>query len=121
MAYNIVNEKNVNMCLGYPRQSEINIILDNLINKSFSESYNNILKIKKEQGLSLGDIIYELHDILIDYIINDTSKFLSLKKLNIKTISNILDKLRNIEFNHSISSNENIQLSGLVAVFKMFI
>lgn len=121
MAYSIVNEKNINTCLGYPRQIHINTILNCLIEKDFNASYKNILQIKQENGLSLGDIITEIHDILIDYIINNKTKFMCMNKININAITNILDKLRGIEYNYSVSSNENIQLSGLVAVFKMFV
>ena len=119
MSYSIINEKNINTCLGHPRQQEIIKILNSLINESFENSYNNIVKIKNEHGLSLGDIITEIHDILVEYIINSTTTFENVKKLGVENIINILDKLRGIEFNHSVNTIENIQISGLVGVFKM--
>ena len=118
MAYPIINEKNINMCIGHPRKNEIIQILDFLINKQFEECYNGIVKIKNENGLSLGDIITEMHDILVEYIITSSTTFEDVKKLNIEIMTNILDKLREIEFNHSVNTIENIQISGLISIFK---
>lgn len=121
MSYSIINEKNINMCIGHPRKQEITKILNFLINKSFEDSYNNIIKIKNEYGLSLGDIVTEIHDIIVDYIITSTTTYEDIKKLNIKTMASILDKLRVIEFNHSVNTIENIQIGGLISIFKMLL
>lgn len=119
MTYSTINEKNINTCIGYPRKQEIQKIIGFLINNKFDECYTNIVKIKNENGLSLGDIITEIHDILIDYIINNTTQFEDAKKLSQDAMINILDKLRAIEFNHSVNTMENIQISGLISVFKL--
>lgn len=119
MAYKIVNEKNINTYLGYPRKTHIDLIIDMLVNKSFYVAYNNITNIKQQNGLTINDIISEIHDILIDFILNGNTYNLNINKLDMKDILFILDKMRTIEFNQSISTDESIQLSGLIGVFKI--
>lgn len=121
MSYSTINEKNVNMCLGYPRKNHIEEIMECLINKTFSQAYTEIIKIKNVNGISLKDIISEIHDILINYLINDNAVFVCVKKLSTKQITNILDSLRTIEINESVNTIENIQYGGLISVFKMFV
>lgn len=113
MSYDKITEKNVNSCLGYPRKDIMDEILDNLINSSFKDCYNMIIKKKSEDGLSLQDIINELHDILITNLLNSNHI-----KLNQNQIIAILDKMRLIEVNNSVNTIENIQISGLISVFK---
>lgn len=120
MIYPIINEKNINTCIGYPRKQDMMKIFDLLINEQFEKSYYEIIKIKNENGLSLGDIITEIHDILVDYIINKETLFNNIKKLETDVIINILDKLREVEFNNSVNTIENIQISGLIGIFKMY-
>jgi len=119
MSYSIINERNINICIGHPRKQEIVKILNFLINDSFCECYNGIVKIKNDYGLSLGDMITEIHDILVDFLINSKTSFESINKLETEQIINILDKLRDIEFNHSVNTIENIQISGLIGLFKI--
>lgn len=124
MIYPIINEENINQCLGYPMKYHIKDILNNLINNNYETAYNNILKIKSQYGLSLGDIITEIHDIFINYIIDDDKSQYSyyidlIKNLNLSNIINIIDKMRIIEYNHSANTIESIQLGGLIGIFKI--
>jgi replication factor C subunit 3/5 len=118
MAYTNINEKNVNVCLGYPRKIHIEKIMYSLINEPFMMTHANITTIKKKHGLSITDIIREIHDILIMCILEDKYDHDYMKKLNIISISKILDDLRLIEFNQSVNTIESIQLSAIVAIFK---
>lgn len=119
MSYDIINEQNINVCLGYPRKQHMEIIIDNLLNNSFEKAYYNIIKIKNNHGLTLGDIITEIHDLLIMYVLESKTPFEVIKLLDNDKIISILDKLRFIEYNHSVNTIENIQISGLVSIFKM--
>lgn len=120
MAYNNVTERNVNKCAGYPQNKQIRIIFNSLIDKNFLDSYNQIYDIMKNYGLSLNDILTEIHDILVDYICykKQRAKF-KVDSLSEKNIMLILDKIRDIEFNQSINTTENIQLSALIAIFSI--
>lgn len=119
MAYSIINEKNINMCLGYPRKQQMEQIINCLINKDFNNAYHDIIEIKIKNGLSLSDILTEIHDLLVSFIINSSTSNNNINKLNLSNAINILDKMRTIEFNNSVNTTENIQLSGLIAIFKL--
>ncbi len=125
MAYDIVNEENVNNCIGYPQRSHIMKILNSLIVDTFETSYNMIHEFKSEFGLSLNDILHEIHDVLVEYIINgskDNGKYINGMKTNLlktEQVAKILDKLRMVEYNQSNSVTENIQLGALIGAFKI--
>jgi len=125
MAHAIVNEENVNNCIGYPQKVHIVKILNSLIMDSFEKSYNMIHEFKSSYGLSLNDILQEIHDILVENIINegkDNGKYykgMKTNKLSIGKVAKILDTIRIVEYNQSISVTENIQLGALVGAFKI--
>lgn len=119
MIYSMVNEVNINMCIGYPRKRDMINIFDLLINENFDECYHELIKIKNENGLAISDIITEIHDILISYVLsNNETIFEEVKKLSVDDVIYIIDKLREIEFNNSVNTVEDIQISGLVSIFK---
>lgn len=121
MAYPLINENNINNCVGYPREQEILNIFDSLINKNFNDCYTEIVKIKNINGLSLSDIITEIHDNLINYVIHSTTHIDDIKKLTIKSIMHILDNMRSIEYNYSVNALENVQIAGLIGIFKLYL
>ena len=113
MSHNIINEVNINLCLGYPRKNQIDDIINNLINiNNFKESYDNILVIKKNNELSLIDIIEEVHNYLSELIIKNNTT-----NLTINMIVYILDKIRNIKYNQAYNTSDTIQISSLIAIF----
>lgn len=109
----------INKCLGYPHTIDIEQILNCLIHEPFEIAYKKIIDIKCNEGLTLGDIITEIHDILINYILDNDDSVECIKTLTCDHILIILDKLRFIEVNHYANTNENIQTGGLVGVFKI--
>lgn len=122
MSNSIINEAVINRCLGYPSNKYIEIILDSLINESFSDSYKTITQIKTTKMFSLQDIITEISDFLINSISSDNSKILELdnsKKLNDKQIMRIIKLLSKIEYNLSKCSNESLQLNAVIGTFKI--
>lgn len=119
MAYNVINEKNINTYLSFPRKSHMEIIINQLITKDLSSANKEISKIKHENGLSILDIIGELHDILNKYLLNGKVENININKIDIKKVLFILDKMRIIEFNQSTTGDETIQLSALISVFKL--
>ena len=121
MAYQIVNEKNVNNCLGYPRKMQIEELINSLIEDEFSIVYDKLLSLRVDDGLSLNDIIIELHDILVEFIINKTHEYKSIKKLNTDKLIFILDKLRDIEYNQSLNTNEDFQMGAVIGAFKLIL
>lgn len=117
MVYPNIKEKNVNICIGYPRKSHIRTILDYLQNESFKDTYKIIIQLKTDHGLSLNDIMQELHDALLNHLLEENANNfeITLEKNN---ILKILDQMRIIEYNHFASTNENVQISALISTFK---
>lgn len=112
MTYDIMNSENVNKCLGYASLSDMMKIYDSLMNHTYNESYTYLEKYKQYNGLSLNDIICEIHDILINKLIEGEYK-------NTKFIANILKNLGSMEYNAANTSNEDIQLGRFVGIFKL--
>lgn len=118
MIYKVVNEKNINNCIGYPQKDQMVDILKTLTKDSYIISYNKILKIQKENGVSLNDILNSIHDIIVESILGTGSNEI-ISSISEDKIKSILDKIREIEYNQSVNSNDNIQLSALVGIFKL--
>lgn len=117
MAYNLVNEINVNKCIGYPQRNQVSKIINALINDNFDTCFNRINSLKTKYGLSLTDILHEIHNILIEYLLTNNTDGFDINKLNKNQIIEIFDKIREIEFNQSVNTSENIQLSALIGIF----
>lgn len=113
-----ITEKHINDCIGYPGKKDMEHILANLLEKPFGQCYKNILQIKNKCGFSLSDIITEIHDILLEYIIEGTTKYTVISNLSLDYMTNVIDMLRVIEYNISVSTTENTQLGGIIAIFK---
>lgn len=121
MSHKVVNEKNVNVCLGFPRKTHIRHILHNLINEPYDIAYTNILECKKTNGLTIGDILTEIYYTLVDYITEEVDNDENIKKLNSEHVRQLLDKLRVVERNQSINSTEYLQIAALIGIFKNII
>jgi replication factor C subunit 3/5 len=122
MIYQKLTEKNINTCLGYPRQKTILILLDFLMNQSFKDTYDKFIEFKIKDGISLNDILTEIYQVLTNYVLNPKENLeikKLLKKLDENQIINILDNMRQIEVNTSVNTLENIQISGFISVFKL--
>lgn len=117
MTYKVINDENVNVCLGYPDKKIISELTHILLTKSFEESYNKITNIIISNGYYLGDIINEIHNIFVSYIRTSKCEIKALNIINTDIALNILDKLSTIEFNQSVNIIDNIQIGGLIGIF----
>merc|ERR1711970_1332451 len=61
MAFGHVNEDNVYSCTGHPLRSDITNIVNWSLNEDFSTAFKNIQEVKTLKGLSLQDILSEVH------------------------------------------------------------
>lgn len=113
-----VNEKNINTCMGHPRIKHMRYILSSLTHDSFSDCYTNIGNIKKENGISLCDILSELCSIIVEYITTNKTVFFDVMGLTNVQLLYVLDKMRKIESNALANTTDNIQMSGLISIFK---
>ena len=119
MSHDIVNEENVNLCLGYPSRAQMKTITSSLINDNFEQCYTKISEIKQMYGLSVNDIIRELHDVLLnDILITENEVNPDVRKLSVNKVTDILDKLRLVELNQAVCTIDNIQIAAIVGIFK---
>lgn len=61
MAFGEVSEDNVYTCVGHPLKSDIENVVNWSLNDDFSSAYTNISNLKTLKGLSLQDIVSEVH------------------------------------------------------------
>jgi len=106
MAYNTVNEKNVYLCTGSPLPKDIDRIIKWMLNFEFKEAHDKIRKLSINKGLSLQDIIKDVHARLLQ------------SKLDDGVAIALYTKLAEIEYRLSIGAKESIQLSAMVAAFQ---
>jgi len=112
MVHRMIDETIVNISLGFPLRSDINLIYESLFNDSYVNSYELITKMIKLQNISLVDILNDVHELILN-------KLLASEKLEIEnTLIHIINDLRFIEYNLSFCTEENIQLSAFIGIFK---
>jgi replication factor C subunit 3/5 len=112
MSYDIIDCASITNCVGYPQPSDINQIIKKLLKSDYTDCYQTIYCMITTKGYSLSDILIEI----TDYLINKSEKI-----SNQNILLNILIKLKEIELNLTICSNDIIQLAGLVGAFKLHI
>ena len=105
MAYNSIDDYKVYQCAGHPLPSDIDYILDLLINKGFKECYNNINKLKEEKGYALIDIIKYIVTIILELNIPQSQ------------LIELILNLSEIENNTNNLSTEKIQLCAIIGCF----
>lgn len=117
MSYDEINSTIVNQCLGYPNSVDITRIIKSLVNDDFETSFNTLQSIKTKNSYSLQDIITEISIELINYATYpEKNKY---KKLDHFRIASILKDMSEIEYNLATCVNESLQLSALIAAFKI--
>ncbi|CAL1688167.1 unnamed protein product [Lasius platythorax] len=104
-AYGIVNQENVYNCVGHPLPSDINAIINWLLNEPYDTCYKKIQELKLNKGLALQDILTEIHlcVIKIDF---PNSIFIDL-----------LCKMAEIEKRLASGCRDIIQINSLISAF----
>jgi len=110
MAYKLINYENVSQCLGYPQNNHILEIYKIIKNNIYKDAFISVSKIITDNQYHLLDIINELHDMLIKYIINSNIQ-------DINKFKKIILNLKNVEINCLVSTSENLLISNLVGAF----
>jgi replication factor C subunit 3/5 len=110
MSYNVINEYNINKCIGYPNLKIIQKIFKSLMNDNFYDSYKLINNIIIKNAYSLQDIITEITQIIIILCKNSNKDKYKLLRY--------LCEISEIEKNLSTCTLDNIQISGFISIFK---
>ncbi|XP_038209754.1 replication factor C subunit 5 isoform X1 [Zerene cesonia] len=107
LAYRDVTEDNVYTCVGHPLRSDINNILNWLLNENdFATSFKHIQDLKIAKGLALGDILTEIHTII------------QRLKLPPEVLISLLIKMADSEARLASGCSERIELASLIAAFQ---
>lgn len=106
VGFGMVSEENVYLTTGNPLRSDIQKMIDWMLNEDFTTAYKNIWDMKSTKGLALGDILTEVHTFVhrIDFP----------QPVRIT----LLHKLAEAEYRLAAGTSEKIQLSGLIAAFQ---
>lgn len=107
MGFEEVNEENVYQCVGHPLRSDIENIVNWMLNKDFTAAYNNIQQLKTVKGLALQDILTEVHSYVhrIDF------------PQNVRI--HLLIKMADVEHRLAAGTSEKIQLGSLISSFQI--
>lgn len=108
MAFKLVNEDNVYTCVGHPLKKDIDNIIYWLLNDDdFHETYKKITGLKINKGLALEDILTEVH------------LYMQRVELPPRVISQLVIKMASIEERLAQGCTEKIQVSALIAAFRL--
>lgn len=110
-----LSEESILKCIGYPTIEIINNIFNVLQTYNYKDAFEYLVTNKLKYGINLNDIIKEIHNTIISYIINGTK----LKNMTIDKALYILDKISDIETFNAYTLNDDIQLSSLIGIFKL--
>jgi replication factor C subunit 3/5 len=107
MAFPKVTEDAVYTCVGHPLRSDITNIVNWSLNEDFASAYSNIDKLRTLKGLSLQDILSEVH--------------LYIHKIELPAAIRIhlLVKLSELEQRLMAGTSERIQLGSFLAAFQV--
>ena len=107
MAFDVVNEDNVYTCTGHPLKSDISSMVTWMLNEPFATAFKNTMNLKTLKGLSLQDIVTEMH------------LFVHRLDLPQKIRIYLLVKLAELEQRLMKGTNEKIQLGSLISAFQI--
>jgi replication factor C subunit 3/5 len=118
MAYDKINEHNVNVFFGYPSIETITLVMNEIIKKDFATAYKSITQIKRNEGLTIGEVVSEIYEQLEPILLKKTTTT-AASVFNQSQAILLISKLKLIEQNQNISTNENIQTAALVSAVKL--
>ena len=107
LAFDVVNETNVHLCLGQPLPKDIETIFAHLMNSTVQEAFDSILKMMVSKGLALVDI---LKDIVEKYVQQGI-------ELPPEVRIYLLEKLAQIEYHLAGATSDRIQLGAMIGAF----
>lgn len=110
MAYSKINEKEVNLCTGYPTRAHVNTIITSMMNDTYSDAYSKVLQLITANGYNFLDIVNELFSIFHEKVCAG-----EMTDKNLRILSN----LRIIEENLSVDTTVSLQLAGLIGMLKI--
>jgi replication factor C subunit 3/5 len=112
----VINENSVSKILSCPTKKNIIDILNCLQTENLNNSYEFVKKIISKNGISLLELINNIYEFCMDYLINENKEWI---KYSPTRIVKIIKNLAIINENLTYCNNENIQLISFIAIFYM--
>ena len=106
MSAKVVDETSVYLTSGAPLPSDVDRIMDWLMNHNFKTACQQITALCTTKGYALADILSEL-----------TARVLCLANLDSVSLGMILDGMSNVEHRLAFGTDEKIQIASLVGVY----
>jgi replication factor C subunit 3/5 len=110
----VINENSVSRILSCPTRKNIIDILNCVQTQNLSDSYDFVQKIISKNGISLLELINNIYEFSMDYLINENKEFIKYSQTK---VIEIIKKLAIINENLTYCNNENIQLVSFIAIF----
>ena len=100
-----VDQMSVYLTAGSPLPSDMNKILDLLLNEKFQTALNDIFNMCSTKGYALTDVVKDLTELILP--------------LNLPpgVLAEILDGMSNVEHRLAFGTNEKLQTGSLVGIF----
>jgi replication factor C subunit 3/5 len=108
---NVIDSDKVTTFQKYPTHQHATILYDTFMKKELRKSLALVKKIINDKGYSLMDIITEMTHKLIENITNNN--------VDVERGTHLLIKMRDVEMNIIATSDTDIQLCSLVAIFSL--
>lgn len=106
LGYAEVSEGAVYDSTGNPSPADVEQVVDWLLNAPLQDVFADLLKVQRERGFALTDIVRELHPYLF-----------RISGLPMKTRVALVEALADIEWRLASGTSERLQLGALVAAF----
>lgn len=106
MAHDEVNEDTVYTCTGNPKRTDVENILEWILNDDYQNAYKKVMDLKSDRGIALTDLLYELHIYVhrVDF------------PIHIRL--HLIDKMAEIEYRLASGTNERLQTGSLISAFQ---
>ncbi|WKY01869.1 hypothetical protein Q1695_015687 [Nippostrongylus brasiliensis] len=105
MAFSVIDETNVYVCVGQPTPKHIEKILQILMNDSFAACCRKLQEECGGQGYALVDVLTRLHDLIFEL------------DLPSNVVICLIAALAETEQRLSVGTSDRIQIGGIVAAF----
>ena len=105
MSSKVVDETSVYLTSGAPLPTDIDAILNVLLNETFQKAAKEIIAICSTKGYALADVLSEL-----------TARLTCLE-MDSSALAMLLDGMSNVEHRLAFGTDEKIQIASLVGVF----
>jgi replication factor C subunit 3/5 len=107
LSFGRVDEETVYSCTGHPNPADAWNFLNIMLNKSYQDAHNEVMKFKSDKGFALTDVLREMPAFIMRMKITDDVRIF------------LLDKLSDIEYNLAMGASEKLQTSAMIGAFQI--